>query len=562
MARVLAIPDLHLPAEHPKALEFVKGVAKEFKPDKIVFLGDIFDLHRASFHEHDPQMPSLYDEMQMCMDRIKPWVKAFPKAMVCESNHDSRILRMSNKAGIPANCIKDVKEIFGLPKTWEFADKFVIDGVRYTHGMDCKGGAGGHYASATKHRQSQVYGHHHCHRSSTKALVLGRGFIPLKDIKVGETVLGYKDGKLVESKVLDQYVGSYTGDMLKFNGHLCRQFVTDEHRFFGKDGTYLPVKEFIKTQKPSNLVLDAEGINRPGVDLSDNEIRFLVAVAADGAYNRVYNRAQGGRYCSGLRFHFKLERKIQRLQKITNDLVGDPMKFVENKTGSFKSIVVNQDLVDLAHKWLPNKCFEKWILDLSDHQRGVFIDELKFWDGSDVSKACATKESYQFSSSKKDEFELVLQVLTLHGYFPKVNIRLNSIKHPKRNDNYIATFNSNNSSSNNSKTIEKAIKIDYIPVVDEEVACLTTETSNFVILTNDNSVELSGNSFAGVVWSATESDLLFGFNVGCMIDVNHLAMRYGKWFPNKPVLGCGVIIDGFNPIFLPLDLGSKIKRKK
>jgi len=230
MAVVLAIPDLHIPAEHPKALEFVKGAAKEFKPDKIVFLGDIFDLHRASFHEHNPQMPSLYDEIQMCMDRIKPWIKAFPKAMVCESNHDSRIMRMSNKAGIPANCIKDVKEIFGLPKTWEFADKFIIDDVRYSHGMDCKGGAGGHYASVTKHRQSQVYSHHH--------------------------------------------------------------------------------------------------------------------------------------------------------------------------------------------------------------------------------------------------------------------------------------------------------------------------------------------SFGGMVWSATESDLLFGFNVGCMVDINHLAMRYGKWFPNKPVLGCGVIIDGRNPIFLPLDLGSKVKRKK
>jgi hypothetical protein len=230
MSVVLAIPDLHIPSEHNAALEHVKKVKKEFKPDHVVFLGDIFDLHRASFHDHDPQMPSLYDEMQICMDNIKPWIKEFPNAKVCESNHDSRILRMANKAGIPAHCIKDVKDIFGLPETWEFADKFVIDNVRYTHGMDCKGGAGGHYASVTKHRQSQVYGHWH--------------------------------------------------------------------------------------------------------------------------------------------------------------------------------------------------------------------------------------------------------------------------------------------------------------------------------------------SFAGIVWSATESDLLFGFNVGCLVDINHMAMRYGKWFPNKPVIGCGIIIDGFTPIFLPLDLGTKIKRKK
>jgi hypothetical protein len=36
-------------------------------------------------------------------------------------------------------------------------------------------------------------------------------------------------------------------------------------------------------------------------------------------------------------------------------------------------------------------------------------------------------------------------------------------------------------------------------------------------------------------------------------------MLYGKHFINKPVLGCGVIIDGIQPIFIPIDLGSKIE---
>jgi len=41
--------------------------------------------------------------------------------------------------------------------------------------------------------------------------------------------------------------------------------------------------------------------------------------------------------------------------------------------------------------------------------------------------------------------------------------------------------------------------------------------------------------------------------------VNHLAFAYGKHFKNKPIIGCGVVIDGV-PYAEPMDLGSKIRR--
>lgn len=56
---------------------------------------------------------------------------------------------------------------------------------------------------------------------------------------------------------------------------------------------------------------------------------------------------------------------------------------------------------------------------------------------------------------------------------------------------------------------------------------------------------------AGTTWVANDRKTFWGMNVGCMVDKNGAGMRYTKNNRNKPVLGCGVIIDGA-PRFVPL----------
>ena len=51
-------------------------------------------------------------------------------------------------------------------------------------------------------------------------------------------------------------------------------------------------------------------------------------------------------------------------------------------------------------------------------------------------------------------------------------------------------------------------------------------------------------------------------NVGCGVDNDHMAFAYGKQFPTKPMLGCGIVTNkGKTALFVPMDLGSKIKVK-
>lgn len=66
----------------------------------------------------------------------------------------------------------------------------------------------------------------------------------------------------------------------------------------------------------------------------------------------------------------------------------------------------------------------------------------------------------------------------------------------------------------------------------------------------------------GVEYLAGPNDLIFGMCVGCGVDHATYAMRYAQKNPKKPVIGCGVVIDGKQAIFIPMELGSRIKRVK
>ena len=60
-----------------------------------------------------------------------------------------------------------------------------------------------------------------------------------------------------------------------------------------------------------------------------------------------------------------------------------------------------------------------------------------------------------------------------------------------------------------------------------------------------NTVSGHVHSAASVCWmQGPGGNKLFGFNVPCGVDTEHILMHYGKNFLKKPVNGAGVVIDG------------------
>lgn len=61
------------------------------------------------------------------------------------------------------------------------------------------------------------------------------------------------------------------------------------------------------------------------------------------------------------------------------------------------------------------------------------------------------------------------------------------------------------------------------------------------------------HSEAGVWWTCNGKAKVFGMNVGTGMDYHLLQFEYGQKFTSKPMVGCGVVVDG-HPIFEPMDL--------
>lgn len=65
------------------------------------------------------------------------------------------------------------------------------------------------------------------------------------------------------------------------------------------------------------------------------------------------------------------------------------------------------------------------------------------------------------------------------------------------------------------------------------------------------------HSQAGVRWWANPEFRVFGLSVGCGIDASRLQFEYGRRITAKPILGCGVVLDGRRAFFEPWLLKSR-----
>jgi len=61
---------------------------------------------------------------------------------------------------------------------------------------------------------------------------------------------------------------------------------------------------------------------------------------------------------------------------------------------------------------------------------------------------------------------------------------------------------------------------------------------------------------AGVSATASNHRLVWGMAVGCGVDVESMAMAYGRHFLQKPIIACGIVIDGTLPVVEFMDLGE------
>jgi hypothetical protein len=160
--RVLVIPDLHCPFQHPDAWRFLRAVIRRYQPTRAVCLGDELDLHAMSEHDHDPDGMSAGDEFAAGVKALRVLMDMVPDLDLCISNHTSRGYRRAKKHGIPSAFLKDYRELLGAPPGWSWHDRVEIDDVSHVHGEGVSGKLGA-LKRALGFMQSTWIGHLHTH---------------------------------------------------------------------------------------------------------------------------------------------------------------------------------------------------------------------------------------------------------------------------------------------------------------------------------------------------------------------------------------------------------------
>ena len=162
----LVLPDLQIPYEAPKALDFCVYLKKHYKipAENVIIIGDETDQLHGSLYPKDPEtMLSPIGELGLAREKLKRWYSYFPKAMVCISNHGIRWVKKAAKAEIPSELMRTYKEIYQMPDAWVFQDRWIIN-TKYPflakHGMDCSGKTP-YRGSAESSPISTVFGHLH-----------------------------------------------------------------------------------------------------------------------------------------------------------------------------------------------------------------------------------------------------------------------------------------------------------------------------------------------------------------------------------------------------------------
>lgn len=117
---ILAYSCLHLPFQDKRAFDFLADINRDYKPDRVISLGDDADHYTLSRYPKDPSALSLKEEIKKLTKETKTLGLIFPKMDIMLSNHLERLYSKATVGGIPREFIKPYKEIIGAPSEWRW----------------------------------------------------------------------------------------------------------------------------------------------------------------------------------------------------------------------------------------------------------------------------------------------------------------------------------------------------------------------------------------------------------------------------------------------------------
>lgn len=324
---------------------------------------------------------------------------------------------------------------------------------------------------------------------TTKILTV-KGWRMLRDVKEGDEVFAFSDGKIKVEKVLKTTKRKLGKEkMFKFGNSYSNVLMTAGHDVIFKDsktGRYLKTRAD-HFRKSGHKLIPITGVLESKKDsvLTDEE-KLMIAIQCDGHLRKLRNskgeltymgQVNGGK---NVVFAMKREDKIKKLENLLNSLKIDYTKSETNEKG-YTTFRFNYDL------W--NKPFPKrydWVnlKNINKKYAEDFISEILSWGSSYTEVGTLV-----YSTRDKELAEFIQAIGTLAGYV--VNFKKRRRKGDKTSYNLNFIYKDFETISS---TSYKAIEVEKSE--DTEVGCVTVPSGGIIVKHELGRPMITGNCHA------------------------------------------------------------------
>nr|DAD65376.1 MAG TPA: ribonucleotide reductase, small chain [Myoviridae sp. ctA4D8] len=324
---------------------------------------------------------------------------------------------------------------------------------------------------------------------TTKILTV-KGWRMLRDVKEGDEVFAFSDGKIKVEKVLKTTRRKLGKEkMFKFGNSYSNILMTAGHDVIFKDtktGRYLKTRADHFRKSGHKLIPITGHLESKKDSVLTDEEKLMIAIQCDGHLRKLRNskgeltymgQVNGGK---NVVFAMKREDKIRKLENLLNSLNIDYTKNETNEKG-YTTFRFNYDL------W--NKPFPKrydWVnlKNLSKKYAEDFISEILSWGSSYTEVGTLV-----YSTRDKELAEFIQAVGTLAGYV--VNFKKRCRKGDKISYNLNFIYKDFGTISS---TSYKAIKVEKSE--DTEVGCVTVPSGGIIVKHELGRPMITGNCHA------------------------------------------------------------------
>lgn len=305
----------------------------------------------------------------------------------------------------------------GADLGWDEDDDWVTREMRKKYGEEKRGivnpetgrmhpGYNAHVAVTGRLSSSQPI---NCFDGETEILTQ-QGWVRFDRLVEGAPVAQWeeRDGAISFVRPTAYHQGYHEGEMVRFQHQSADLLMTPNHRIPLRKLTgaleTVTAEELLSVGAGRRTLHAGHVVDGPGVDLTEDELRFLTAVHADASF------LPNG----GLDVGFTRPRKIEAFRSIL-EKTGFAFKerhSIQGQSGKAKVRFYVESSPRLEHvlsfiqgearKWGP------WLFELSAPQRRVFQQELWFWD------ACWGRKS-QYANKDEENVDWIQSFLVLNG---------------------------------------------------------------------------------------------------------------------------------------------------